>query len=114
MFEPFSGDSGGPLVCRSNGNPSELYLAGITSSGYNTKKWGDARCGESNTYSTFTKTSLFTNWIDQMKNLVEKNEPVGRLLQKDCPGVICNTIKHCVKALDGVVDCLHGEDEISN
>lgn len=65
-----TGDSGGALACRSsNTNRNEFYLGGIASAGYNPlmQKGEDVYCGEPNNFATFTRTSLFTKWIEEAK-----------------------------------------------
>ncbi|KAG4074621.1 hypothetical protein HA402_004492 [Bradysia odoriphaga] len=102
------GDSGGPFVCTSDKNGTNFFLAGIGSYGYNTKIAAkDIRCGEPNTFAAFTKMSLFNSQIDVMK-MYAPNSP----LWKKCPGRRCWSNKRCVAALNGIVECLDGEDEI--
>jgi len=106
----YVGDSGGPLECRSDRNYNAIYLAGITSAGYNpTKnKPEDVFCGEPNTLTTFTRTSFYLEWID--KAIFYEEDDIWPSVI--CPGVLCGTSNRCVRRLDGIVDCLNGEDEI--
>lgn len=39
------------------------------------------------------------------------NESNGIFFREKCPGVSCRFNNRCVRALDGIVDCLEGEDE---
>lgn len=87
----------------------EFNLAGITSSGYSLTKEKRIHCGEQNTFTTFTRVSLFTEWIEEMK--LNSTNDIEILFRLKCPGVLCRSNNRCVRALDGIVDCLDGEDE---
>lgn len=107
-YSLIAGDSGGPLACKSNENGTN-FLVGVTSYGYNPTlaNKDDVRCGEPNTYAAFTRMTMFSVYIEEMK----KQASDSVLLREECPGRRCRSNRRCVPALDGVVDCLEGEDE---
>lgn len=112
-FECFyfqTGDSGGPLECRSHPNLNEFYLAGIISTAYNPKKNEHSRlfCGEPDTVTAFTKTSFYLDWIKNAT--LEHGDDIWPAQR--CPLFTCRTNNRCVKPYNGIVDCIHGEDEI--
>lgn len=104
-------NSGGPLECRNGTNQSAFYLAGIASTGYNYEKGEHEEnfCGGPDSVSVFAKTSLHLKWIRNARFEKGANVILPSLI---CPGVICRTNKRCVKAHDGIVDCMNGEDEV--
>lgn len=106
-----TGDSGGALECRSDTNRNEFYLAGITSAGYDStkNKQTEIFCGEPNSVTAFTKPSIYLDWIKKARREEGDDDIWPTQL---CPGIICRTNNRCVKAYDGIVDCMHGEDEI--
>lgn len=102
------GDSGGPLVC-SDKNRTNYFLSGVTSYGYNPTlaDQEDVKCGESNTFTAFTRITMFSGYIEEMKQYASGSV----LLREKCPGRRCRSNRRCVRARDGIVDCLAGEDE---
>ncbi|EZA50647.1 Serine protease nudel [Ooceraea biroi] len=106
------GDSGGPLLCRNPQLESQWYVAGIISH-------GDG-CGRPNEPGVYTKVSYFVNWIQEVFELRKSASLYSyahlQSLNK-CTGFSClsgsqrclSITKHC----DGIVDCMHGEDEIN-
>ena len=104
-----AGDSGGPFVCKSNENGSH-FLVGVTSHGYNPTiaNKDDMRCGEPNSYTAVTRMTMFIDYIEEMKQHASGSEN----LRENCPGRQCRSnYRRFVRALDGTVDCLAGEDE---
>ncbi|XP_037050699.1 serine protease nudel-like [Bradysia coprophila] len=108
-FDTCYGDSGGPFVCTSDTNRTNYFLAGITSYGYNPTLSDKemVRCGEPDSYTAFTRMTMFSTYIDEIKMYASGSVA----LRGKCPGRRCRSNRRCVRALDGIVDCLAGEDE---
>lgn len=104
------GDSGGPFACTNKANSAEFYLLGITSAVYNptNNRKVDVRCEKPDSVTTFTNTALYVDRIELKKS---SNANEGIIFRRSCPFVKCILINRCVKAFDGIVDCLYGEDE---
>lgn len=103
------GDSGGPLVCQSEENNEDHYLAGVVSAAYYhmTTNPEDVRCGEKDTYGTYTGVTWFIQWIER----IQANKTNEIHFRQTCPGVKCSSPNHCA-IRNGIVDCIGGEDEL--
>ncbi|XP_055598829.1 phenoloxidase-activating factor 2-like [Uranotaenia lowii] len=55
-----TGDGGSPLVCEDVDQPNKYYQAGIVA-------WGIG-CGQAGVPGVYTKSSLYTNWIEEKLN----------------------------------------------
>lgn len=84
-------------------------MAGITSYDYNPTKADkeEVRCGEPNSFTVFTRMSIFSIYIEEIKANEFKSP-----LRENCPGRRCRYNKQCVGAVNGIVECLEGEDEV--
>lgn len=99
------------MACRSDANHNEFYLAGITSAGYNptTNQLKNVLCGEPHSLTVFTKPSFYLEWINTTMYGAEDVHDIWP--RPTCPYVTCANGR-CVIALDGIPDCMYGEDEI--
>ncbi len=95
-------------MCTSD-KSTNFFLAGIASYGFNPtlSNQEDVRCGEPNSYAAFVKVTMYSRYIEQIKEY----ENGSVILREICPGRRCRSSLRCVRAVDGIVDCLEGEDE---